>query len=602
MPRQRDSHDPTEFRDWFDEQLRARGMTISQLAKTASVSRGYLSLLRRGKRKPSYGVVVALTKAFGARGQLDRILPLVGLPEADEHSDLKMAREERRAMTTIVSSLSTPLTLEETVCRITDGIAAIIPFDYGNIALVDWEARRMTVIAHKTRDMDRAAPGNSEHSPATWSLTEGVTGWVATNARAARLGDVMNEKRFLRHWQFTRSELAVPMILDGRVAGVLNIESDAADHFTEHDEALLTLAASSITLAVDRVKIRSELGDLRNQFVALSELHRTLLEKGDESMFSDALAHAIVRLFPRFGMCVVRMFDPDFNILQLAGFATQGQVAPSVSQLGYKMPITDSITGSAVLGKRYVVAPDVQTHPHFRQRDLARDLGLHAMIAVPIPAVDMREAPLGSISVYTTTIGHIFKADDVRLLIDIARFVTVALAALRNSILLRSNIDLAEIVSHRAEARESVARVCEHLLTRLAAESCSISLLDGGRTIVEARANVGLSEADNFLFSCVSEWACRRGRSVRLCGQDVIVSDPDLRAHIRTAKLENQLAEPHGAFIVVPINQRDGVAGIIKALRRSDVRDFTRAEQELLEKTAKQLAIARDSGNWPHRV
>ena len=68
---------------------------------------------------------------------------------------------------------------------------------------------------------------------------EGVTGWVARTGRAARVGDVTRDPRYLSVRPGVRSELAVPFALGGEVRGVLNVDADRPDAFTEGDEVLL---------------------------------------------------------------------------------------------------------------------------------------------------------------------------------------------------------------------------------------------------------------------------------------------------------------------------------------------------------------------------
>src|SRR5512138_2491789 len=57
-------------------------------------------------------------------------------------------------------------------------------------------------------------------------LGEGVTGWVARTGKPARVGDVTKDPRYIMVQRAVRSELAVPLEVDGEVRGVLNVDSD----------------------------------------------------------------------------------------------------------------------------------------------------------------------------------------------------------------------------------------------------------------------------------------------------------------------------------------------------------------------------------------
>ena len=79
---------------------------------------------------------------------------------------------------------------------------------------------------------------------------EGITGWVARHGKPVRLGDATRDPRYVSVRREVRSELAVPLEVRGEVRGVINVDSERADAFSEDDQELLqelaTLAATVI--------------------------------------------------------------------------------------------------------------------------------------------------------------------------------------------------------------------------------------------------------------------------------------------------------------------------------------------------------------------
>ena len=61
---------------------------------------------------------------------------------------------------------------------------------------------------------------------------EGITGWVARAGKPARVGDVAQDTRYVAARRGVRSELAVPLEVNGEVRGVLNVDSDRKNAFT----------------------------------------------------------------------------------------------------------------------------------------------------------------------------------------------------------------------------------------------------------------------------------------------------------------------------------------------------------------------------------
>jgi len=76
---------------------------------------------------------------------------------------------------------------------------------------------------------------------------EGIAGWVVQNSKSALVPDVRRDNRFShlidKTFQFrTQSILAVPLIGNGRVLGVIEaLNQPGDDPFSEHDLALISL-------------------------------------------------------------------------------------------------------------------------------------------------------------------------------------------------------------------------------------------------------------------------------------------------------------------------------------------------------------------------
>src|SRR6185295_15170066 len=68
---------------------------------------------------------------------------------------------------------------------------------------------------------------------------EGITGWVARTGKPARVGDVRRDPRYVMLRKEIRSELAVPLEVNGEIRGVLNVDSDRLNAFSAEDQELL---------------------------------------------------------------------------------------------------------------------------------------------------------------------------------------------------------------------------------------------------------------------------------------------------------------------------------------------------------------------------
>lgn len=95
-------------------------------------------------------------------------------------------------------------------------------------------------------------------------IGEGITGWVAKNGKPLLVNEVSKDKRYININSKIKSELAVPLILEDEVIGVINVDSEKINAFrTDHLNFLTTLATFSAQVIYnaqlyDTVKTYSE--------------------------------------------------------------------------------------------------------------------------------------------------------------------------------------------------------------------------------------------------------------------------------------------------------------------------------------------------------
>lgn len=91
------------------------------------------------------------------------------------------------------------------------------------------------------------------------SMKEGITGWAFTHGTPLLVPDVRNDQRYIGLDPKVRSELAFPLISHGRMVGVLNVESDQLDGFSETDLALMTAVGSQLASNLEVAQLHDRL-------------------------------------------------------------------------------------------------------------------------------------------------------------------------------------------------------------------------------------------------------------------------------------------------------------------------------------------------------
>src|SRR5712664_1742421 len=105
---------------------------------------------------------------------------------------------------------------------------------------------------------------------------EGITGWVARAGKAARIGDVSSDPRYIMVRPEVRSELAVPLEVNGEVRGVLNVDSDRRDAFTAADQELLEALAVQASGVIHHTWIYEQLRLKARLFESLASVSQTI--------------------------------------------------------------------------------------------------------------------------------------------------------------------------------------------------------------------------------------------------------------------------------------------------------------------------------------
>lgn len=110
------------------------------------------------------------------------------------------------------------------------------------------------------------------HESITLSLDQGITGAAALTRRRIYVPDVTKDPRYVCSAHSTRSELAIPLMVCDQVVGVLDCQSDHADHFTPETIELLTLFSTQASIALQNAHLYSLERERARQLEAINKV------------------------------------------------------------------------------------------------------------------------------------------------------------------------------------------------------------------------------------------------------------------------------------------------------------------------------------------
>jgi signal transduction histidine kinase len=251
---------------------------------------------------------------------------------------------------------------------------------------------------------------------------EGITGWVARHGHPARVGRVAADPRYFALRAGVGSELAVPLRVGDEVRGVINVDSDREDAFSEADEELLgelaTLAAPAIrnTWLYEQARSKARLleslakvGQIINSPLALDDTLQVIAREAKKLLSAK--------------MCSLMMLDEAGRSLVTRASAGAGKAylaRPPVD-------VEESFVGIVLRRRKAMQLENVQSSGRYQNVSVARQEGLVSLLSVPLL---FGGKATGTLNLYTGD-PHTFSDEEVRVALAYAELSALALEKAR---------------------------------------------------------------------------------------------------------------------------------------------------------------------------
>jgi signal transduction histidine kinase len=251
---------------------------------------------------------------------------------------------------------------------------------------------------------------------------EGVTGWVARTGKPVCVGDVTQDPRYVSVRRGVRSELAVPLEVNGEVRGVLNVDSDRVNAFGAEHQMLLQELAVQAAKVIHKTWLYEQLRLKVHLFETLASVSRTInstlnLDEALRAITSEACSLMSAR------MCSLKMLDETREWLDLRASYGAGDAYIKTPRLA----VAESLLGVVVRRKKPMQVANVQVSTRYQNVEIARAEELVSLLSVPL--LFAGEA-IGTLSVYTSRPYH-FSNEEVSILSAMAELSAIAIEKAR---------------------------------------------------------------------------------------------------------------------------------------------------------------------------
>jgi signal transduction protein with GAF and PtsI domain len=169
-----------------------------------------------------------------------------------EQRDEPSYAEQIKALSEISKAISSDHYLEDILGLIVTVTANVMDSKICSLWLLDEDTKTLSLEA--TQSISR-----EYLKERVLRLGEGVVGGVAEEKKPMRVDNVLEHPRF-KEKDLARKEglcslLSVPMVVRGKVIGVLNCYTSYPHHYTETEEAILITVANQAAICIDNTQL-----------------------------------------------------------------------------------------------------------------------------------------------------------------------------------------------------------------------------------------------------------------------------------------------------------------------------------------------------------
>lgn len=251
---------------------------------------------------------------------------------------------------------------------------------------------------------------------------EGITGSVIRTGKPALVLDVAEDERYIAVREGVGSELAVPLVVDGEIRGVLNLDSDQPAAFSNEDLNLLEELAEQAAAAIHHTWLYEQLRQKARMFEGLAAIGQAV---NSTLNLDDTLLVVTREAGQLMDAKVASLFllDDGGELLELK--ASFGAGPDYVNRPPVRL--SESLIGSVIRRRKPIQELDVAKSGRYVQSMLAHHEGLASLLSVPLL---FGGTATGVLNIYSRA-PHVFSDEEVRIVATLAELSAVAIEKAR---------------------------------------------------------------------------------------------------------------------------------------------------------------------------
>ena len=262
----------------------------------------------------------------------------------------------------VSAQIANAQSVNELASRVTELIQKT--FHYYYVAIFTVEEGSSSLRFRASAVAPRKGKRRSKHALEV-AIGQGLIGQAAAGGERILVADVLKDPRFrfIDSLPETRSELVIPLKIEDRVLGVIDVQSDQAGAFHPNDLLILEALADTIARAVEGARLYSDLRRRADQLTLVSDVTRSVSASLDLRTLMESVAALI---HDRFHYPYVQLFTVHLNRRLIEYQAGSGERSRDLH--GYTIPLDDAegIIPWVARERKVVLANDVTRDERYR--------------------------------------------------------------------------------------------------------------------------------------------------------------------------------------------------------------------------------------------
>jgi GAF domain-containing protein len=385
----------------------------------------------------------------------------------------------------VSAQIANVLDVDELARRVTDLIQKTFNFYY--VAFFTLKPGAQTLRFRASASAPR--PGRKKKTIVLEAaLGQGMIGQAAQDGEKQISDDVQQDPRyrFIGALPETKSEVALPLKIEERVLGVLDVQSNQADAFHPNDLLVLEALADTIARAVEGARLYGDLRRRADQLSLIAEVSKGVSSSLDPTVLMRNAAKLIKK---RFGYPFVHLYSVHPNRRTIQYGAGVGKRSKRLEGASFKLDDPQGIIPWVARAGGTVVANDVTKEPRYRPSPLPPKT-IRAEMCVPL---SFDREVVGLLDIQTDRL-NAFTEDDQLIFEAVADAIAAAM----------HNADLFRTEQWRRRVADSLREVAGLLSDNVGLdESLQAILTELGRNLpVDISAIWLLGDTDLYLAAC----------------------------------------------------------------------------------------------------